>query len=119
VGCQKVTFNKTMSLQPGEVQQAASISPPTYAQKVTVTITPKDGPVGAYLCKSSDDEAVRQALDQIKQEPAAGLLLASKPTGQAAEVVTLEASVPAKTGYSLWLRGGSKSTEVKIDLVGK
>ncbi|MFO0880072.1 MAG: hypothetical protein U0840_22220 [Gemmataceae bacterium] len=118
-GCRKLTFNKTANLGPGEVQQVASISPPTYGQKVSVTITPKDGPVSAYLCKSSDDDAVRKALDQVKQEPAAGLLLASKPAGQAAEAFTLEASIPAKTGYSLWLRGGSKTTEVKIDLVGK
>lgn len=119
LGCQRVTYNKSFNLSPGEVLQGPSFSPPTYAQRVSITITPSGAPVSAYVCKTSDDEAVRKALDAVNKEPDAALLIASRVSNQSAETYTLEASIPAKTGYTLWLRNGTKSNEVKVNLVGK
>jgi hypothetical protein len=116
-GCQRLNFSKTYTLSPLVVQEI-TFDPPAYAQKVSVTITPTSAGVSAYLIKAADMQAVDRAL-QADKEPAASMLLASRVSKAAAETYTFEATIPAKTEYSLLLKGGTKSTDVKVSVVGR
>lgn len=116
-GCQRLNYQKTFTLTPLIVQQI-DFSEPAYAQKLAVTIQPTTGSVSAYLVKSADAERVERAL-QSDKEPPASLLLASRVSRGAAEEYTFEATVPAKTAYTLLLKGGSKPTEVKVSVIGR
>jgi hypothetical protein len=116
-GCQKVTLDKEITLKPEEMPKFL-FDAPAYQQKVTVTITPKDAGVSAYLFKDSNTDAVEKALNADK-EPAADLLLASQVGKKDPEPYTIEATVPAKTAYTLLVRAAAKTTGVKIKLVGK
>jgi hypothetical protein len=104
----------------GLVHDPIIFSAPAYEQKVTVTIEPKSAPVSAYLIKSSDEKAVVVALLREKQ-PAPSLLLGGRaaPNKGPAKAYSFDATVPAKTEYILLIKGGLKSTEVKVKVVGK
>jgi hypothetical protein len=117
-GCQKLTYEKTIHLDPGEVYEI-EFSAPSYQQKVTVTIDPKTSGVSAYLLKSSDKAAVKGVLNKVKGgEPPASALLASRVSSGGPEKYTFEATAPAKTEYMLLLKS-SKSTDVTVKLVGR
>lgn len=119
LGCQRLNFQKQVDLTMGEVA-AFNFTPPAYAQKVIVTVAPTDAGVSAYIAKTDDDTAMRSALDKVRAEPAASLLLASRVSKDAPETYTIEATIPAKTAYTLYLRGGlKKGTSVKLSLVGR
>jgi hypothetical protein len=116
-GCQKLNFEKSYQLEPHGLQEVI-FSAPAYQQKVSVTITPASSAVSAYLCKEGDVNQVKSALDADKQPPEA-LLIASRASKGAAEPYSLEATIPAKTGYALVLKGSGQATEVKVKLVGR
>ncbi len=118
-GCQKLNYSKTVSVPMAVVREGIIFSPPAYEQKVTVTIEPQSAAVSAYLIKSSNQEAVEKFLDTNKEVPA-DLLLGSKVSkGDNPETYSFEATVPAKIEYVLLLKGGKKSTEVKVKVVGR
>lgn len=116
-GCQRLNYKSSPKLDPLTVH-AIDFTAPAYEQRLTVSVAPVNAGVSAYLIKSADKEAVSQALDAEK-EPAASLLLGSRVSKGAAETYTFDATVPAKTPYSLLLKGGKKSTEVKVSVVGR
>lgn len=116
-GCQRLNYESTLTLEPLSVREIA-FSPPAYTQRLTVTITPTNTGVSSYLVKSADKTQVDRAL-QAEKEPAASLLLGSRVSKGAAETYSFDASVPAKTEYVLMLKGGPKSTEVKVKVAGR
>jgi hypothetical protein len=111
-GCQKLDYEKTVNLGAGEVQ-AISIGPPTREQKITVVASSTGSTLNVCLVLEKDVEAAKQAMldGKAPKEP-----LASKEKAQEA---TLEATVPAKTGYAIVLGGASKSCEVKVKVTGR
>jgi len=116
-GCQRLNFSKTYDLGPLEVKEL-EFDAPAYAQRLTVTVTPTSSGVSAYLMKAADKDAVDRAL-QGDKEPAASLLLASRVSKGAAETYSFEATVPAKTAYTLLIKPGPKPTQVKVTVVGR
>jgi hypothetical protein len=117
-GCQKLSFEKTMEVPMGIVAAGLEFSPPTYKQSVTVTIEPQSASVSAYLVKTEEKDAVEKALFSDKEPPAAAVLGSRVSTG-ATETYSFDATVPAKQGYTLLLKGNKKkSTEVKVKVVG-
>jgi hypothetical protein len=85
-----------------------------------VTVEPEACSVSAYLVKESDAEAAERALAPGKGPPS-NLVLAGKtfkPRDSRQDFI-LEATIPAKTPYVLLLNGGSKSTKVKVKVVGR
>lgn len=116
-GCQRLNYKSSFKLEPLTVREV-DFSAPAYEQRVTVTITPTNGAVSGYLIKSADKTAVGEALDREK-DPAASLLLGSRVSKGGAETYSFDATVPAKTPYSLLLKADKKSTEVKVSVVGR
>jgi hypothetical protein len=116
-GCQKLNFEQTISLKPIVVKEY-SFDAPAYQQKVTVTVAPVTTGVSAYLCKESDKDAVERAL-QAEKEPAASQLLGSRVSKGGPDTYSFDATIPAKTSYTLFLKGGPKETEVKLKVVGR
>jgi hypothetical protein len=116
-GCQKLNVEKTITLDPIDIHEI-DVDPPAYQQKVTVTITPTSGPVSAYLCTEANKQVVKNALGRDKAPPA-DKVLGSRESKGGPEAYTFEATVPAKTAYSLLLKGGGKKTEAKIKLTGR
>jgi hypothetical protein len=118
-GCQKLNVEKTVNVQMGIPQEAFTVDPPRYQQKVTVTVEPQAASVSAYLIKSEEKDAVEKALQSDKDPPDAAVLGSRISKGDT-EIYSFDATVPAKQGYTLMLKGNKKkSTDVKIKLVGK
>ncbi len=111
-GCQKLDYEQTLKMEAGDVK-SFPVDPPRSEQKVTVTVTSTIAPVNVYLVLEKDQEAALKALDHY-QKPVNPL--ASQEKTQDA---TLEATVPAKTGYVVLLAGATKDTEVKIKITGR
>ena len=118
-GCQKLNYSNTPEIKMGE-SWSASFTAPSYAQEVRATIEPESCSVSAYLVKESDAEAVGSALDMNKQ-PDPKLVLAGKTfkRNDSVQSFILEATIPAKTPYRLFINGGRQSTKVKIKVAGK
>jgi hypothetical protein len=118
-GCQKLNVEKTINVPMGITQEAFSVDPPRSQQKVTVTIEPQSASVSAYLVKTEEKEAVDRALFNDKEPPASGVLGSRISTGDSPETYSFDATVPAKQGYTILLKGNKKkSTDVKIKVVG-
>jgi hypothetical protein len=115
-GCGGGLHESTANLEPLGIK-SYDVDPPTYNQKVTVTIQTSKGPVSAYVVKTADKEKVEKALDGNKALDSASVL-GSKVSNEK-EDYTLEAKVPAKTAYSLILQAGKSPTEVKVKMVWK
>src|SRR4051794_19039333 len=95
-GCQKLSYEKTLTLTSGEVQ-AFPIDAPRSQQKVTVSVTATGSPVNVHVVLESDHAAVMEALTNSKKvDPAK--VLASK---EKMDSGTVEATVPAKKGFSV------------------
>lgn len=118
-GCQRLNHEKEIDLEQFTVYKAM-FDAPTYNQKVTATIEPKDSAVSAYLVTDANLKAVEKAL-QENTAPDAKLALAQKTAkrGDPKENFTIEASVPAKTAFALVLYTPQKNTKVKFKVVGK
>lgn len=118
-GCQRLNFESTYKVGPGEVKPL-EFDPPRYAQKLSVTVTPTAAPVSAYVVKKGDVDAVEKAL-YAQKEPSASLLLGSRvSSGTEAETYSFDASVPPGTEYSLLLSNQSrKPTDVKVQVKGR
>lgn len=116
-GCQKLTYEKTYTIPGGETEEF-TIDAPRYDQKVTVSVSPSKGPVSAWLVKASGLEKARQAV-QRKKEPPEELVLGKQLSTTKADL-SFEATVPAKTEYSLLMKNaGSEASEVTVKVVGR
>jgi hypothetical protein len=108
-GCQRLDFENTYPLEGFDAQEIG-FSPPQYEQKVTVTVTTSPAvPVSAYLVKTSD-------LDAMKKDPAAVQALGKQ---EKSETIKFDATVPAKTDYTIYLVGTGKKTDAKVKVVGR
>jgi hypothetical protein len=112
VGCQPVNVEKNISIKAGEVR-SLGLTAPSRSQKVKVTITPTGGPIDAYIVKDPDG---KYGDNPPLNKPPTADVLASKMSST--EEFTLEATVPARTGYAVLLHA-NKQAEVKIKLVGR
>jgi hypothetical protein len=101
-----------VQLDAGEVQ-SLSVEPPKRDQKVSVTATSSSSPIDVYLVLDKDKEAGKQALLDGKK-PAASLARKAKT-----QDATLEATIPANTGFAVLLGGAGKSSQVKIKVTGR
>jgi hypothetical protein len=112
-GCgQRLDYESTVQLDAGEVQ-SLGVDPPRREQRVSVTVTSTSVPVDVYVVLEKDKESGKQALLDVKK-PAESL--ASKTKTQQA---TLEATIPAKTGFAILLGGATKSSQVKVKVIGR
>jgi hypothetical protein len=117
-GCQKVKVEKTATIEPANYYEL-TVDPPRSEQKVSVTVTPSNGPVSAYLIKADGVLKVRSALEQRGKEPPAELVF-GKHVSTTKEEFTFEGTVPAKTEYMLLLKNGAATkNDVSIKLVGR
>lgn len=116
-GCQRLNYKSTFTLKPTEVE-TRYFDAPAYHQKVQVTIAPTATGVSAYLIKEDDEIAVRMKL-QADKEPEASKLLGGRVSRGAPETYSFEATVPSKTKYCLYLKGGSQATDVTVTVVGR
>ncbi len=111
-GCQPLKIEKTMAV-PLRGVGSLIVDPPRYEQKVTVQVSSPGAPVSAYLVRESD-MAAAQTLMESGKAPSSPLAGKEK-----AEDFTLEATVPAKTGYALLLRAEKKNANVKVKVTGR
>jgi hypothetical protein len=112
-GCgQKLNYETTVDLDEGQVQSIL-IDAPKSEQKVTVTVNSAGAPIDAYIVLDKDKEAGKQALLNRQKPPQS---LAGKVKTQDA---TLEATVPANTGFALLVGGASKNSRVSVKVTGR
>jgi outer membrane lipopolysaccharide assembly protein LptE/RlpB len=112
-GCgQRLNYETTVQLGDGEVQ-SLSIDPPKREQKVSVTVTSSGSPIDAYIVLDKDKEAAKQAL--LDRKKPANPLDGKTKTQDA----TLEATIPANTGFAVLLGEASKSSQVKVKVSGR
>jgi hypothetical protein len=110
-GCQKLNYETTVQLGDGDVQLVL-VDPPRSEQKVHITAASSGSPVDVYVVLDKDKEAAKQALLDGKK-PAAVLVSETKTRD-----ASLEATIPAKSGFAILLGGASKSSEVKVKVTG-
>ncbi len=116
-GCQRLNVNESYTLNPMEIKEL-TITAPAYEQRVRVTVTPSGGGVLAFLVKESDSGAANRYINANK-EPPPSLILGKGGSLESADAYSFDATVPAKTDYSLILQVGSKRTDVKVSIVGR
>jgi hypothetical protein len=112
-GCQRLNFEKEYTIDPFD-GQTMTFDPPRYEQKVTVEVKSPGNPVSVYLVKGEDAEKANNALQSGKA-----------PTGafagqEKSEDVNLEATIPAKTEYTLLVfNPGKKKAAAKVKVTGR
>jgi hypothetical protein len=112
-GCQRLNDERTVEFDEETAWKKLTFDPPRYEQKVNVTVSSPGAPLTAWLVKTDDAQAVEDALGRGKAVQSA---LAHK---EKAEDISLEATVPANTGYTLYLVGTGKKTDAKVKVVGR
>jgi hypothetical protein len=114
-GCQKkLNEEKTFTLTAGEVR-AFPVDAPIREQQLSVTVTAAGSSVNVHIVPESAHAATMEAMQNLKKlDPAK--VLASK---EKVENDTLEATIPAKTGFSVFISGAKKQAEVTVKIVGK
>jgi hypothetical protein len=98
-------------MEPGDYK-TFEMDPPRREQKVIITVTSSAAPVNVYLVAADDLQAATKAVEHFGKP--ANPLASQEKTQDA----TLEATIPAKTGYAVLLAGATKETEVKIKITG-
>jgi hypothetical protein len=111
-GCQRLNDERTVSVPLGTIQ-AIGYSAPRYEQKLTIQVNSPGAPVTVYLVREEDSNTAQNQLDGSKPPTAP---LAGK---EKVEEATLEATVPAKTGFVLLIRADKKKAEVKVKVTGR
>jgi hypothetical protein len=111
-GCQPLKYDKTLTVESGQLQ-FLEFDPPRYDQKVTVQVTAKGAPVSAYVVRTDDRSAAEEAL-LSGQAPKSALAGKDK-----ADDMTLEATVPAKTGFVVILKAHGSNADVTVKVTGR
>ncbi|MGH7170181.1 MAG: hypothetical protein ACRELG_07900 [Gemmataceae bacterium] len=111
-GCQRLNDERTVTV-PSFSLQEIEYSEPRYEQKVTIQISSPGVPVTVYLVRKADSEAAQK---RINQNEAPENALAGK---EKVEETTLEATVPGKTAYVLFIRADKKEAKVHIKATGR
>lgn len=110
-GCQPLKYEKSLTVDAGDIQ-TLTFDPPRYEQKLKVQVSSPGSPVSVYLVRESEAQAVQQDLN-FGKAPASPLAGKDK-----AEEITLEATIPAKTGFALVIHS-KKKAEVKVNVTGR
>jgi hypothetical protein len=110
-GCQKLNYEKIIQLESGDIKSFL-IPGPRAAQQVNATVSSPGTPVDAFVVLEQDRPAVENSL-QLQEKPRSTL---AQGRG---EELTLSATIPAKTAYSVIVSGANKTTEVKIKVMGQ
>ena len=112
-GCQKpLNEQKTLTMGPGDVRKI-EIDAPRREQAVTVTFTSSATEVSVYLVTAQDGDKGLEALTNYK--PLSATLAEKKK----AKTGTLEATIPAKTGFAILLAGATRDTSVDLKITSK
>jgi len=112
MGCQKLNYEKTISIDIGEVQSIL-IDAPKRDQKVSVAISSPDSAVNVCVVLEKDQGAAKKSLLDGKK-PAEALANKDKVKDD-----TLEASIPGGSDFAVLLSGAAKSTQVKVKITGR
>jgi hypothetical protein len=112
-GCQRLSIEHKVALSGVEPKQL-DVDAPRYEQKVTVEVDSPGVPVFVYVVKTEDAEEAFRALVKEK-EPQNALA----GTQEKSEKVSLTATIPPKTAYSVLLRGVGGLGEATIRIKGQ
>jgi hypothetical protein len=108
-GCQRLNFEKEYEIEPFGTQ-AVNFDPPRYDQKVTVEVKSPGNPLSVYLVKGDSEKALNSQKNSSE-------VLDSK---EKAEELTLNATVAAKTEYTVVLRNlNGKTVKAKVKVTGR
>ena len=110
-GCQRVNYEKTYTIEPGEMKSIL-FDAPRYGQEVTVQVSSPGAPVSVYLVKAADEDAAHRAASRGGGSD----VLAGK---EKAEDISLKATVPAKTAYAVVLEAQTKKAEARVKVNGR
>jgi hypothetical protein len=112
-GCQPLRFEKTYDFDPVETR-TLDFDAPRYDQKLKIEVTSSGPAVSAYLVKTDDKAAAERNLGNGKA-PADSL------GGQdRSESISFEATVPAKTEYTLVVHNTTTNkATVQVKVTGR
>lgn len=111
-GCQsRLKFDQTSTVEMGEVKYY-EVDSPKYEQKIAIDIS-SDQEISVYVVGGKDKDAVFNDLNASKEPKN---VLASK---HGVKSGALEATVPAKEKFFVFLANAKKKCSVTIKLVGK
>jgi hypothetical protein len=112
-GCNRALhYDKTLSMGPGDVK-SFSVDPPRSEQKVTITFTSSAVPVSVYVALEKDLETASKAIENYKQPD--GILAKQEKAREG----SIEAVIPAKSGFGVIVAGAANDTSVQVKLTGK
>jgi hypothetical protein len=107
-GCQQVSVEKALTLEPGDILQPAIVDGPRSQQKIRVEVTATE-PIDVDVTLESDASEVIKGL-RVSKRPE-GKLLATK---QGVKSDAVEATIPAGKSYTVIVSGAKKKSEVKL-----
>jgi hypothetical protein len=110
-GCQSPIYETTVTI-PAKQSKELKFGASPDARDLVVAIDASEGPLNAYVVNANKAKAVDAALAASKDPPAQAVF-ASKETEEDADY-RFDATVPAQTPYTLLLRAGPKSADVKV-----
>jgi hypothetical protein len=113
-GCQRLEVERAVTVDPGTIR-SISVDPPRGEQKVAVVVISPGVPVDVSVVTQNEQEAVKKTLEAGKRPDASKLLSGQEKV----ENAVLEATVPARTGFMIFLSGARKSTDVKVKITGR
>ncbi len=112
-GCNRpLNYEKTANLPVGQIK-SFPVTAPSYQQKITLSFKSTETPVDVYIALDRDLDA---AVDAIGNYKTPQNVLASKLK---AKEGTLEATIPAKTGFGGIVANATKDTTVEVKITGK
>ncbi len=111
-GCPRYSTELSRTLDASDVWWI-NVDAPSYGQVVKVAVT-SPVPVSVYVVLESESEGVRQKL-QAQEVPDSKSVLASAVKLQDGVV---EAKVPKKHAYGVFIAGAAKSSDVKVKISG-
>lgn len=112
-GCQKLSIEKTVTVDAGEVNKTM-IDPPSREQTVTVNASASGSSAAVYVVATKDAAAAESAL-MVGKAPAGSLGGVPTVEGEA----TINVTVPAGTGYTVLVGGSQKPATVKLRIQSK
>ena len=118
-GCQKLNYSETAEVKMGDVWEKG-FSAPAYEQSIRVTIEPESCSVSAYVVADSKIEEFRKIADS-NREPSKDLYIVGQTfkRSDSKQNILLEATIPARTAYWVYVNGGKVTTKIKVKVVGK
>ena len=112
VGCQKVDYQHTISMEAGDIK-STTITAPQREQHVRVAVDSSASPVDVYIVLEKDRQQAIEALN--KDKPLAQALASKKRVRND----TLEATIPAKNEYAVVLTGAGGPTAVQLHITAR